>query len=179
MIEKLYIVKLWRTSKFLFASILLFVIGQAFFTYKGILNFPFFPFEMYGHPTSKTEEIGLTEVYVNNHLLDYTSLPDWTEGTILNTSKFYNRYQTGNNWAMKAWNTRFGRPDTDFKKLIYYRLVPSEAQIATYPQWLADYIAEQAQISADSVRIFKKYYHYDNQRLVPTGKETVLLDYRR
>ncbi len=179
MTDKLYIVKLWNTSKWLFAGILIFVTGQAFFTYKGILNFPFFPFEMYGHPASPTNEVSQTEIYINNQLLNYTSLPDWTEGTLVNTVRFYEKYQAGNIWADKAWHDRFGTPHTEFQKLIYSRLVPSEEQMSTYPEWLSGYIEEAANTPVDSIRILKKYYQYDNQRLVPTGKETVLLDYRR
>lgn len=177
--DKLYISKLWQTSRLLFAGVFLFVLGQAFFTYKGILNFPFFPYEMYAHPAKKATNTSVTYIYVNDSILNYTSLPDWMEGTILNTLQYYSKFERGNIWAAQVWNTRFGRPDTEFKKLIYHRLVPTEQQMSNYPEWLANYIESNILLKVNSINILKKDYHYENQRLVSTGEETVLLDYRR
>ncbi|HZH68120.1 MAG TPA: hypothetical protein VFD65_02885, partial [Chitinophagales bacterium] len=56
-----YFIQLWNTSKWLFFGILLFVLGQSFFMYKGILNFPFFPFQMYAFPFAEVKEVSQTE----------------------------------------------------------------------------------------------------------------------
>lgn len=177
--EKIYIIKLWKTSRLLFAGIALFVLGQAFFTYKGILNFPFFPYEMYAHPSKKATNTSVTYFYVNDTILNYTALPDWTEGTILNTLQYYSKFEQGNIWAAQVWYNRFGQPDTEFEKLIYHRLVPTGQQMSNYPEWLANYIENTTFRKVNSIKILKKDYNYEHQRLVSTGQEAVLLDYRR
>lgn len=175
----LYLVKLWNTSKLLFLGVCIFILGQAFFTYKGILNFPFFPYEMYAQPTQKTETKDLISISVNEKYFNYTLLPSWTEGTILTTVNYYQRYQMGNNWAHHAWLSRFGTPHTPFQNLIYHRLVPTESQMATYPEWVSNYIENAIHQPVNSLLITRKKYTYELQRLVPTGEETVLLDYKR
>lgn len=174
-----YFIQLWNTSKWLFFGILLFVLGQSFFMYKGILNFPFFPFQMYAFPFVEVKEVSQTEIYINKKLFNYTALPDWDESTILGTLNTYERYQSDNNWAKQTWFTRFGQPNTELKSLIFHRLVPTEKQIADYPKWLSSYISSNSNQEVNTLNIRRKYYLYDNQRMVPTGQEDILLDYRK
>jgi hypothetical protein len=177
--ENLYFVKLWNTSKLLFLGVCILILGQAFFTYKGILNFPFFPYEMYAHPTQKSDTKELLFISINGKNLNYTSLPNWTEGNIINTVNYYDRYQQGNNWAHRVWINRFGTPKTPFQKLTYNRLVPTQIQIETYPEWISNYIENAIDQPVHSILITRKKYSNELQRLVPTGEETVLLDYKR
>ncbi len=178
--EKLYLFKLWNTSKLLFLGISLFALGQAFFTYKGIMTFPFFPYQMYAFPSPKSDTRELISISINSEAnINYTSLPNWTEGNIVNTINYYQRFQQGNNWAHHAWLSRFGTPETPFQKLTYHRLVPTEKQMATYPEWISNYIENVTNQPIHSILITKKKYSYELQRLVPTGEETVLLDYTR
>lgn len=177
--QQLFFIKLWNTSKVLFIGVLLFVLGQAFFTYKGILNFPFFPFEMYAHPQPTPRKSSLYHIYINGKTLNYTELPNWTEGNILNTIKFYQKYQAGNNWARTVWLQRFSKPDTDFKELIYNRLVPSPSQVDRYPEWLASYIQELTNTSVVNLKVIQKTYLYENFQWTPSDEEKVILDYSK
>ncbi|HUH74494.1 MAG TPA: hypothetical protein VLZ75_08800 [Chitinophagales bacterium] len=177
--EKLYLYKLWNTSKLLFLGVSLLILGQAFFTYKGIMTMPFFPYQMYAFPQKKSESKEILSININGEQFNYTALPNWTEGNIINTVNYYHRYQQGNNWAHHAWMSRFGTPQTPFQKLTYHRLVPSEKQIATYPEWIANYIANATHQPVNAVLITRKKYTYELQRLVPTGEETIILDYTR
>lgn len=172
-----YISKLWRTSKVLFFALCLFALGQAFFTYKGILNFPFFPFEMYAHPQKLNKNSKLYHIYVNGNELNYTSLPNWTEGNILNTIKYYQKYQTGKIWAKTVWNQRFGHPNTELEELIFNRLVPTPTQIEQYPKWLTQYINEQIVPEITDLKVTQKTYIYENQRWIPTDDEQIILEY--
>lgn len=175
--QEMYIYKLWNTSKGLFLAIAIFVFGQAFFIYKGILNFPFFPFEMYAHPQKTPEKSKSYHIYVNGQELIYTNLPNWTEGNILNTIKYYQKYQTGNIWAKNAWIQRFGHPNTPLEELIYHRLVPSEKQVKQYPEWLAKYVSEQIGKPVENIQVIQKSYFYENQRWIPSDDEFIILDY--
>lgn len=172
-----YFRNLWQTSKGLFVGVMLFVVAQAFFMYKGILNFPFFPFQMYAFPFQEPTKVEQVEIYANNKLVDYTALPDWYESTIVRTIQFYDRYQKGNNWAMKTWNSRFGTPQSDIENLIYNRLVPSEKQIASYPLWIASYIGRATRQDVKTLQIIRKQYQYSHHELVATSQEHIILDY--
>ncbi|MCO5233500.1 MAG: hypothetical protein LC105_00065 [Chitinophagales bacterium] len=180
MLEKLYISKLWRTSKILFWGIVLFCLGQAFFTYKRILNFPFFPYEMYAQRTKAPTDAKVLHYYVNGELLNYSSvLSIWQEETMLNTTRLYYRCINHNIWAENAWLQRFGEPTTVLQKTFFYRIVPSDIQIQKYPAWIADYIGNSTNQTVNSLKIIQKSFRYDHQKLVPTGEETLILDYSR
>ncbi|MCO5230966.1 MAG: hypothetical protein M9958_07395 [Chitinophagales bacterium] len=180
MLEKLYITKLWKTSKLLFLGVMLFCLGQAFFTYKRILNFPFFPYEMYAQRTKAPTQLDVLHYYVNGQLMNYTAqLSIWQEETMLNTTRFYNKCMQDNIWAANAWKQRFGEPKTELQKKIFYRIVPSVVQIQKYPSWIADYIQSSTHQEVNTLKIIQKSFRYDNQKLVPTGDETLILDYSR
>lgn len=134
---------------------------------------------MYSFPVTENDENSIVEIYVNDTLFNYTSLPNWTEGNIINTILFNQKFQEGDIWASRIWHARFGKPDTEFKKLIYHRLVPTQEQMNTYPEWLMNYLEANIHTSIYTLNIRQKFYQNENQRLVFTGKETILLDYRR
>lgn len=175
----MYFKKLWQTSKLHFGIITFLMLGQIFFMYKGILNFPFFPFEMYAHPQKSPTTTNLYNIYIDDKLLNYTSLPNWTEGNIINTLKYYQKYQDGNIWVEKVWNQRFGPPTTPLQHLAYGRLIPSRSQVDTYPEWLTSYISEQLNQPIQYLKVTQKKYVYEQNLWHPTLEESVILDYTR
>ena len=97
--ERLYIVRLWRTSRILFLAVALFVAGQCYFLKKEVFNFPFFVFGMYSSPVPAPDTISLPVLRINGRAYNYTCLPNWKEGFVLNGMNFYVRQLEGNIWT--------------------------------------------------------------------------------
>lgn len=62
----MYLRRLYRHSKPAFWALLLFLTGQAFFTYKGVETFPFFLYGMYSEPLPEREEYSVVRVCIND-----------------------------------------------------------------------------------------------------------------
>lgn len=176
--ERLYIVRLWRTSRILFLAVALFVAGQCYFLKKEVFNFPFFVFGMYSSPVPAPDTISLPVLRINGRAYNYTCLPNWKEGFVLNGMNFYVRQLEGNIWTANAWKQRFGEPETETALQYYYRLVPEATSMARFPEWMADYLSDQLNKQVLSYQYSTKAYRYVHPRYIPTGQETILLDWK-
>lgn len=58
-----YFFKVWQTNKILFGALLLFVLGQGFFSYKEVENLPFFNYGMYSEPAQVQDLYTTISVY--------------------------------------------------------------------------------------------------------------------
>ena len=61
-----YLYLLWQNNKSLFSLLLIFVLGQAFFTYKQVETTPFFNYGMYSEPCIPTTSYASVFVYKND-----------------------------------------------------------------------------------------------------------------
>lgn len=92
-----YFSKVWQANKLLFGALSLFIIGQFFFTYKGVETLPFFNYGMYSAPIQQQKTyttISLyneTDTYVN---LYTTKAPRFWQYQLAYYSSFVkNNYQ--------------------------------------------------------------------------------------
>ena len=61
-----YLKKIIMLDKAFFFFVIIFVLGQGFFTYKGVETFPFFNFGMYSSKFSKPECLEVLQLSINN-----------------------------------------------------------------------------------------------------------------
>ncbi len=66
--KKNYLQQLWKRDKKLGLLVLLFLIGQAFFSYKQIETVPFFNYGMYARPTSPAASYSSYRLYDAQHI---------------------------------------------------------------------------------------------------------------
>lgn len=69
-----YFFKVWQTNKLLFGTLVLFVLGQIFFSYKQVETLPFFNYGMYSQPTQTQTLYTTVSIYDENN--QYINLYD-------------------------------------------------------------------------------------------------------
>lgn len=72
--DRLYGVLLWQRDRPLGLLVLLFVIGQSYFTYKGVETFPFFHYGMYAAPAAPDRRYTVTHIRAG-HRADGAIIP--------------------------------------------------------------------------------------------------------
>jgi len=58
-----YFFKVWQTNKLLFGVLVLFILGQLFFSYKGVETLPFFNYGMYSEPAQIQDSYTTVSIY--------------------------------------------------------------------------------------------------------------------
>lgn len=58
-----YFFKVWQKNKLLFGFLICFVLGQIFFSYKGVETLPFFNYGMYSAPLKEKELYSRVSIY--------------------------------------------------------------------------------------------------------------------
>ncbi|MFN8259868.1 MAG: hypothetical protein U0X41_02905 [Chitinophagales bacterium] len=162
--QNLYLVRVFRQNKILFAFILLFIGFQIYFNNKRIHSFPFFVWDMYSRPATLPDTLTQTEVFVDGKRLDVTKLPIWEELSILHTYKMYN-WQRINDYndpmdEVVRLRTKY------FPERIYsfaaWKINNHASEAATYPAWLKQYLEKTLDRKIKSVELRDVQYKYEN-----------------
>ena len=62
-----YFFKVWQTNKLLFCGLIFFLVGQLFFSYKGVETLPFFNYGMYSEPVQIQDIYTTVSIYDENN----------------------------------------------------------------------------------------------------------------
>ena len=76
-----------QRDKLLFLFFLVFIVGQAIFTIKGVETFPFWNYGMYSANINKPAQLEVKKLLINDHVFDLNKAP---------FSKAYMEYQLSN-----------------------------------------------------------------------------------
>jgi hypothetical protein len=169
-----YITRLWRTSRTLFAVLAIFCAIQIFFTVKRIHNFPFFIYDMYSRPAQQPEKISVPVLYVNDTLRNYTRLPNWKEGAILNLGKFYIGTKDKVSQPERVFKQRFG----DRLPSVGPKIYPDSAAYQAFPAWYAGYLSICFNTEVYSYKLGYREFAVDNNNIQRQYHETIRMDWR-
>jgi hypothetical protein len=148
--RKWYLFIIFKDKPWLGSLVFFFILGQFFFSFKGIQTLPFFNFGMYAAPYKSATVYTVNELWV------------WEEGLCkyykpnLTTRHQFSYYQEHKDLAYPAIyptiEKRFGPTTsiTNFLKKQY------KEELFTYPVWLS------TRLKVDSVCIKTKTYRYDS-----------------
>jgi hypothetical protein len=159
MLRKTFLYRVYQGDKLLFILFLLFILGQAFFTYKHVENTPFFHFGMYAaihhpHATYTVYNISVAERPVRS--LDF---PDHQREIVYNTIAVYDGLK------------QLGFNDT-LDRVITHRLSGAQAAHARavllntskmdtpYQKWLFQYIADMRMIKTPTMSVTAQHVSY-------------------
>ena len=170
-----YVIKLWRTSRTLFAVIALFSTVQVSFTIKRIHNFPFFIYDMYSRPAQKPEKVSVPVLYVNDTMRNYALLPNWKEGALLNLSKFYIGSMDKISQPERVFKQRFGNRF----QMIGTKIYPDSSAYLAFPEWYAGYLSACFNTDVYSYRLGYREFSVDNQNIQSQYHETIRMDWQR
>lgn len=150
MYKKWYLSILFKDKPWLGSLIFLFIIGQLFFSFKGVQTLPFFNFGMYAAPLKSATVYTVNELWVWEEGICKQHKPDLT------TQHQFSYYQKNKALAYPAVyptiENRFGRKSalSNFLKKQY------KEELLTYPAWLS------TRLKVDSIWIKTKSYRYES-----------------
>ncbi len=164
MVEKKRKIFLWdvlQKDKLLFAVFLVFIIGQIFFTYKGVETFPFLHYGMYSAKVLKPDTLEVTELKVDNRIIAIASLPDAQKSFVESSFNWYKGMLQNNNYdsTEKVVRQRFkGKLSDKNYSAVLSAITNDSVAIKKYPKWLFQYIADMrlvqnANMEANAVKV--------------------------
>lgn len=166
-IKELYLFRLFRSNKYLFFGVVLFICFQQYFYLKGNSTFPWFHWSMYSYPSKKPKILTQTEFYVNGQQLNLVALPIWQEATLLHT---FNKYQEitenqGTDPLEKIIRKRTKGLPPELYSFGVNKLTNNTIQTNLYPKWLKNYLQIQVICQpVKSIDIRKVSYNYQEDK---------------
>ena len=160
-----YLSNLWNHSKWLFGIVLIFIIGQSFFTYKGIQNFPFYHWGMYSGFFPEKQSYVVYELHLNGERYDKFSKPttmrdDWY--ILLNR---YDRVDQAERNIDLVMSNRFEGKFREYALENLKSRIKSKRNIhESFPIWFEHYVRESLNQEFDELEVHKARYEYDLDR---------------
>jgi len=168
--RKIFLLDVLQKDKLLFVVFILFVIGQVFFTYKGVETFPFLHYGMYSTPVAKPDTLEVTELKVDSRGVAISSLPDAQKAFVESSFNWYKSILQNNYYdsTEKVVRQRFkGRLQEAKYATVLSAITNDSAAITKYPKWLFQYIADMrlvqnANMEASTMKVqYKKDFSLD------------------
>ena len=168
--RKLFLVKVFKQSKILFAIFCCFICIIFYFNYKGIETTPFFIWAMYSGKMAPKKEYKIVTVTYNENKV--FNLPHtFQEPKLMMIYFTINHYRKieNNNMTDPLQNILTGTllPHYPFLVAVEDRLVSKPEDNARYLQWLKKYLQSIVSISINNVTVYERMMHYNiNSKLV-------------
>ena len=161
--KKLYLQNLWKHSRLLFFIVIIFILGQAFFTYKGVQTFPFINFGVYSSKYSSKSTYKVYDVYLDDQKFNIsdrklTERDDW----YILIGIYDGLYVKGNNKILITnIDSRFkNRLNIDQYNWVKNRLLDQDNAAVDFSAWLELYFRSTLNQSFDSIQLYRSYYQY-------------------
>jgi hypothetical protein len=155
--QRTFLYRVWQKDKLLFTLFALFILGQLFFTYKGVENTPFFHYGMYSatHPAHDSYtvyriEIDTTPVLSGNNTI----------------SEYDGMKQQGFKDSLdKVISHRFSGSTAEKLRSV---LLNTAKMDTPYQKWLFSYIADMRMIETPYMSVYKQQVGYTTDgKLIP------------
>ncbi|HMU98930.1 MAG TPA: hypothetical protein PLC61_06020 [Chitinophagales bacterium] len=139
-----YFIRLYKANKYIFLVVLLFCFGQAFFSQKRIINFPWYTYDMYSRPYNLDSAKDVVFLYINDTLYNHENLAIWKESVLFNTAKMYNNLSKNQfiDPAIPTTNQVFRSMPECFKHYAVKHINNQVSNPEEYKNWLVQYIKD-------------------------------------
>jgi hypothetical protein len=130
-----YFFKVWQTNKLLFGGLILFVLGQLFFSYKQVETLPFFNYGMYSQPIQKQALYTTVSIYDENN--QYINLYEKKATRFWQYQlAYYTRFieQNSQDPTLQTIQSRFGQ--TSFSNYLALYLTNNKRSGPKFPEFL-------------------------------------------
>jgi hypothetical protein len=167
----IFLIKVYRQNKLLFCFFSLFILGQAFFFYKGVETTPFYLYGMYSAKQSPKKTYPVFIIEINGKEFNYDKLPSASREMIISSLEHYRTLEENNfrDTILPVIEKRFkGKVTEETFQVIANRLTNDSTDRIPYQNWLKEYLKETTGEEIKSLRVFTKQFSYD---LKPENKE--------
>lgn len=158
----MYLEKLYRTNKWWFVVIILFITAQLALNIRRDVSItPVYHYGMYSEVILPEPHYNVTEITVNNRLLQAKDFSPWQWDRITQPAILFARQKE---WNSYEWNTDISRllHVTDSTKYIN-TLTPEQ-----FKTWYTNYLEGMLPERIDSLRIDFVEYSFDGEKLFKT-----------
>lgn len=172
-----YLYQLFSYSKPAFVAVVLFIIGQLFFTYKGVETFPFLNYGMYSAYYPPKDTFTTYSIFVDNTAIKISDQYDLT-ATILQSTLNRYAFLKENNYKdplEKVIEKRFkNRLSPEQYSCMVDRLTNNETELKEYPKWLLDYIADYRLMNENKLTVLKNKTVYRSDAVANIAADTLI-----
>lgn len=176
-IHHLYLIRVFRKSKWLFTAILLFICFQTYFFLKREYSFPFFVWDMYSRTEQVTDTLVRNEIYIDDTLLNTIRFSIWQDAVLTNTFKAYwNLHENGNQDAVhELVSRRTSAFSSALQKKISDNIENNKSDIAQFPDWIYGYIEDTRKQPFSSITYTESVYVLDRKKYKYTKADSKVL----
>lgn len=142
----------------LFTLAALFVLGQLFFTYKGVETLPFYNYGMYSAPLAATDTFEQLEVFIDRKAWNYHEAWAFPADFLESQLAFYNKMQRLDfkDPVLRTVRSRFGS-NSGWEN----RLGNTEEVRTLFPRWLSYYLKARGKVEiGQQVSLMRRRYVY-------------------
>lgn len=156
---------LWRQHKIGFIGALLFIIGQIFFTYKGVETVPFFNYGMYSSPISAQTSYTVAKLYQGEQQVPLSSITK-APSVLQYQLNYYHHLQQYQyiDPISKTIDQRFGKLPK-FSIYLKEQLLTPKANLIHFETWLSQKYQVNFSIKKENFEWvnghFKKVIHHE------------------
>jgi len=178
--NKTYLGKLLEYDKPLFVVIILFMLGQLFFTIKGVETFPFLNYGMYSEKMPACDSQTVYQLTICGQRVNITSLTNCEKDITLNSIQQYDRLKQSNGKEKEeeTIDHRFkGKVSESTLVGIKAKLLNSPSAIERYPKWLMKYLADMRMVNSSTLNLSKATLTYDSKGNISISSPVTIGEY--
>ena len=178
--KKTYLGKLLEYDKPLLGVVVLFILGQLYFTFKGVETFPFLNYGMYSEPLHTSDAQTIYQLTICGQRIPLTSLTDCEKDMVLNSIQHYDhlKQSNGKEKTEEVIDHRFKRKVGDATlREIKAKLLNSPIAIERYPKWLMKYLADMRMVNSSTLNLSKATLTYDSKGNITISSPVTIGEY--
>ena len=144
----------------MFWVVLIFILAQAFFMFKGIENVPFFLYHMYGQKHPPRDSIGVYLIKTSKGYFDHKKLSNREQEILTNSVSYYVNLKNAGDDINESIKKRFGKiVGGSGYEYLQRHLSNDSLAMAKFPEWWGKYFKSVADTDYNLVSVVKSYVY--------------------
>jgi hypothetical protein len=176
--QRTFLYRVWQRDKLLFTLFSVFILGQLFFTYKGVENTPFFHYGMYSAPHVPYDSYTVYRIEIDTTPVLSGNFFDAQREIVYNTISEYDgmKQQGFKDSLDKVISHRFSGSTAEKLRSV---LLNTAKMDTPYQKWLFSYIADMRMIETPYMSVYKQEVGYTpDGKLIPKQPREALFKLR-
>ncbi len=165
------------TNKKGFFFVILFIVFQAFFTYKGVQTVPFFNYGMFSEPYPADKVSEKYIIKLDGEVLDIENSGNIFPYMLYENLRIYKKLVDPNydDVVLKAIHRRFEKrvSQATLDQLVK-KIWNDEQSIKKFPEWLCQFIAKRTERKFETLEFDVEYYTYADKKYNLIGTESIM-----
>lgn len=163
---QLFLVRLFKINKPLFWGVILFILGQIYFTYKGVETFPFFNYGMYSARFEHQDTLTEYRIYINQELLNKKETKSINLSFIKNNIEYYDQLKNNQFHDLNEKTINDKVQNDWLKKTLQQSIINNGNTIESFPNWLHSYLEKRTQQQINSLVVINEKHLITTQKTI-------------